>query len=458
MNVVPLRARPRDEAAAQQAVIDFQSETSEIQGRPDPLSTRLILYVAGAMVVAAIVWASLAKIDRVVSARGKMASVDPSILVQPLDTAIIRSLNARPGDLVRAGEVLATLDPTFAQADVTQLERRREALAALTERLEAEYDNRPYSPVLAPIGSDAGAQYDLWRNRQAQFQAQLASYDERIARARSMVESRQREQQQMLSSLSIVREIEDVRGELYDLKVGSRLNKLLATNTRVESERTLANLKASEEQAAFELADLQAQREAFVQNWRSTIANDLVRARAERDVLIEQLTKAQKRRDLVTLSAPVDAVVLERANLSVNSVIQGAQPIYTLVPVDAPLEAVVSIEASEIGFVRVGDPVALKFDAYNFFQHGFAEGIVQTISEDSLSTERDGTLGRAAGQALVYRARIKVTKTDLRDVPADFRLLPGLPLTAEITVGERTVMGYLLKPILRGLSNSMREP
>jgi type I secretion membrane fusion protein, HlyD family len=460
VNVVRLKPpAAREEAAAEQAVNDFQSETAEIQGRPDPLSTRLTLLIAGAMVVSVITWASFAMLDRVVSARGKMASLDPSIVVQPLELAIIKSLDARPGDVVHAGTVLATLDATFAQADVTQLERRLDALNALTARLEAEYVDRPFQPALAPLGSDVATQLELWGNRQAQLQAQLSSYDERIARARSAISSRQREYTQMLASLSIVREIEGVRGELYELKVGSRLNKLIATNSRVEAERTLANLKASEEEARHELDDQRAQREAFLQNWRSTTALDLVRARSERDVLIEQLTKAQKKRDLVTLTSPVDAVVLERANRSVNSVVQGAEALFTLVPLDAPLEAVVSIDAKEIGFVRPGDPVAVKFDAYNYQQHGFAEGVVLSISEDSIAANRDGSLGKPdQGTALFYRARIKITKQELRNVPADFRVMPGLPLTAEISVGERSVMGYLLRPLLRGLSDSMREP
>jgi multidrug resistance efflux pump len=135
--------------------------------------------------------------------------------------------------------------------------------------------------------------------------------------------------------------------------------------------------------------------------------------------------------------------------------------LFTLVPLDAPLEVNVSIPASEIGFVREGDPVQIKLDAYDYQRHGSAEGVVRSISRDSFSAREDISTQSNKNDnlsGLTYRARIEMTKIDLRNVPSDFRLVPGLPLVADIKVGERSVMSYFLRPILQGINESMREP
>ena len=192
--------------------------------------------------------------------------------------------------------------------------------------------------------------------------------------------------------------------------------------------------------------------------------------RSQRDGLVEQLNKARKHEELVNLTAPIDAVVLEIGPYSVNSVIAGAAILYRLVPANSPLEVQAMIDGSEIGFVKEGDPVEIKFDAYVYMEHGTAEGVVTSISEDSFSQRSDiasspltGTGASAPSTpdirtGLFYKVKIAITAVKLRNVPAKFALLPGLPLSAEIKIGGRTVMSYLLRPLLGGLGESMREP
>jgi hemolysin D len=130
-----------------QVVNEFQADTVELDTRPEPFLARALLWALALFVITAISWATFAQIDRVVSARGKVVSVAPNVIVQPLEAAIIRSIEVKVGDVVKAGTVLATLDPTFAQADVEQIEARIASLDASINRLEAEQMRRPYAPV-----------------------------------------------------------------------------------------------------------------------------------------------------------------------------------------------------------------------------------------------------------------------------------------------------------------------
>jgi hemolysin D len=466
MSLVQIKPSSRELEEADRSIADFQSDTSEIENQPEPMLTRLTLYVTTGLIVTAIVWASLARIDRVVSASGRLVSTETPIVIQSFDTAILKSIRVRAGDIVKAGQVLATIDPTFAQSDIGQITVRLQTAEAAISRLEAELAGQTYKPPSDLPPELAIGQLGLWRNRQAQFNAQVLSYDERIARSQATMASSVIQITNLTAQLQKWKEIEDIRNTLAASQVGSKLNALAATANRLDVDRNLTTAKATEQQSRHELDDMKAQREAFIQQWSNTIAQELMQQRTERDVLAEQMAKAKKRQELVTLTAPVDAVVLEVANRSVNSIAQAAEPLFTLVPINAPLEASVQIDGREIGFIREGDTVALKFDTYNYLEHGTAQGVVRTISDDSFSrndrtsgiAKADGGSATVGGGGLFYRAQIKLTNVDLRNVPEGFRLVPGLPLTADVKVGNRTIIAYFLKPLLGSINESMREP
>ena len=174
------------------------------------------------------------------------------------------------------------------------------------------------------------------------------------------------------------------------------------------------------------------------------------------------MKKADKLNELVNLVAPADGIVTRIPALSTGAIATGAQPLFSLVPVDAPLEAQVQIDSQDIGFVKTGDPVNLKFDAYKFLEHGIGKGAVKTISQDSFtdaSTQDAVTPGGGMQQrSAFYDAKIRITELQLRDTPAHFRLLPGMTLTADIVVGKRTILWYLLGGAMRSGAEAMQEP
>jgi len=145
-------------------------------------------------------------------------------------------------------------------------------------------------------------------------------------------------------------------------------------------------------------------------------------------------------------------VVLELVRKSVGSVVDQGEAVVTLVPLEAPLEAEAEVLAADIGFIREGDPVRVKLDAFPFQRHGVLEGLVRTISADAFEKNT------AEGPRLLYRIRVAIGKTGLQAVPRDFRLIPGMGLTTEIKVGDRRVITYLLYPLIRSFDESMREP
>ena len=199
---------------------------------------------------------------------------------------------------------------------------------------------------------------------------------------------------------------------------------------------------------------MEAEKTAFTKSWRQKMLEEMLATSRDRNNVNEQLQKADKRQKLVTLTAPYDAVVLEIAKLSVGSVIQGGATFFTLVPVDTKLEAEIQIDAMDVGYVKLGDESRLKMDAFPFQRHGFLEGEIRTISEDAFRKETDPSQSMDA----YYKSRITLTNMNLRKLPLHARLLPGMTLNAEIVVGKRSVISYLLWPIKRAVDESMQEP
>lgn len=439
--VVPLRGRP----------VTAPSEAVAMAERPPPMLSRVTLYLVAALIVALVAWAALSQVDRVVAAQGRLVTTVPNLVVQPLETSVIRSIEARAGDMVRAGQVLATLDPTFAASDVAQVSTRLAARAAQVARLEAEIDGRPFT---APPGADAEMRLQAanFAQRASFRDARIAEFEARIASSRAAIETNRRDQEGAAARLEVLRELEAMRQQLVAGHVGSRVALLETRSTRIDLESRLDNLRARIAELTQDMHRAEAERRAFVEDQRQQMFEELTRMRADRDQAQEELAKAELRRNMVVLAAPTDAVVLEVAQRSVGSVVREAEALFTLVPADAPLEAELNIAPADIGRLALDQRVRIKLDAFPYQEHGVIDGRLRSISEGAFP------IGRENSGETAYRGRTALGPVQLRGVPAGIRLMPGMTLSGEIQVGSRNLLAYFAYPFLRGLDESLREP
>jgi HlyD family secretion protein len=244
---------------------------------------------------------------------------------------------------------------------------------------------------------------------------------------------------------------------LVDKGYVSNLQLMQAKDAQAEATRLLADAENQQAGSRQSLQSLEAQREAFVQKWKSDAGAELVQLRNDASQARESLEKATRLNELITLIAPADAVVLKIGKVSMGAVAStGAQamndPLFTLVPMDAIQEVDLNIPASEIGFVKPGDHVEIKLDAYRFMQHGTLQARIKTISEGTFTLD-DNNLPVSP----YFRARLSITHSELRNVPRDFRLLPGMTIEGDIVVGRRTILSYLVEGMLKTGSEAMRE-
>jgi hemolysin D len=435
----------------------FQSETSEILSGPEPVQARITLFVLLGMFLSLALITLTMRIDRVVtSTTGQMVTVEPTIVLGALDQSIIKSLDVREGQVVKQGDSLATLDPTFSTADVGSLKAQVANLNAQIARCQAELAQKPFD--MAPTADTVASSYiamqrEYYIQRKAQYDAQVRSYNEQIAQYKATMAKYQADAARYGDRAKISREIENMRATLAAAQVGSRLNLLAATDQKLEIERSLEFDHNAMVESQHQIDSTTATRDAYIQQWYAQISQELVKAQGDRDTANEQLTKATKHMDLVKVVAPENAMVLKLAKLSQASVLNQGEPLLYLAPLKSPLEAELHIAARDIGFIRVGDDTTVKLDPFNFIEHGTAEGKVRSISEGAFTVDDNSQPVEA-----YYKVRVTLDPVKLHNVPASFRLVPGMTLTGDIHVGTRSLFAYLVGGAMRGIGESMREP
>jgi len=439
-------------------VIEFLPDADEIERRPLPRLARTTLYALASMLVLFLLWATFFKVDRVVVAHGRIITPLPDIVVQPLETAIIQSIDVQVGQVVKKGQKLATLDSTFAEADQAELKNHIASLDNQTERLKAELSGK--NPPLNPhADADTKMEAELSSERQANYKAQMEKLNETIAGLRAALDTNKHDQQILETRVKSLQEIENMQEKLVAQQFGARVHLLEARDKRLEVERDMDLAKNREQELKRQLAASEAEKSAFELTWRQKMMEDLLAAAHDRDTQSEQLLKANRRHKLVTLVAPTDSVVLEIAKLSQGSVIREAETLFTLVQLDTTLESEVQIDSIDTGYVKVGDTARLKLDAFPFQKHGTLTGQIQTISEDAFRRDNQGNPSLLAqGTDAFYLSRITFGKSKLKNMPEQAKLLPGMTLTAEIVVGQRSVISYLLWPLGKAVDESIGEP
>ena len=453
-----LARRGDDRRAVSLAVVrEYQSEVAARREQPYPRAAGMTIHVMLSAILVGVVFMYVSHIDRVVSsASGALVTDQPPIVFQSLDPSVIRSLDVKQGQRVGKGQVLATLDPTFVTAQVNQFRAQIDGLRAQIARDQALIDLTPLT-YPAPANDQAARfqreNLEYYRQQMAQYNATMNSYDQKIATLHTTIDKFKIDEARYAKEAEANAEIEKMRITLEKHGTGSMLNLLNATQAKIETQRQADFSHNSRIEAEHTLASTQADQKAFLEQFKGTVSQDLLTARNTLETTLPQLDSALKHQELVRWTAPEDSTVLSVApNMSVGSVVQQGTTVISLMPLRNPLDALVQVNADQIGFVRAGDPVTLKVDAFRSTEFGTLDGTVKWVGDNASSTFNGQPV------APYYNVEVTIDRNKLVNVPATTRLLPGMTLTADIKVGSRSIWDYVVGGLMRDVGESMREP
>jgi len=445
--------------------VPFQGEIEQLLAETPPRFMMGTFYLLFGLLISMLVITSVVQVDVVVSGTGRLSTATPPMTVQPLDKAIVRTVLVKTGDTVTKGQVVASLDPTFTRADLASLEGQKQTLVAQIHRLDAELAKKPYE-VNTSANPDEQLQASLYHQQLAQYNSRVSSFDEDIKRNDASIKTTEADRTLLIKQLAVAQDVENTRSTLLESRTGTKLQYLESQAGRVRAERDLSDTVNRLVELQHGLQSLRAQRQAYIDDWNRQLLEDLSRTRSELAKVDENINKAIRMHDLVDLTAPEDGIVSEVAKRAEGAVINGGEPLVTIVPAHTPLIAEITVTSADVGYVKIGDFTQIKVDAFPYQRYGRLRGHLASVSEESFGggqkSDQQASQGFSETSAIaggaVHKARIDLDDQTLQHLPEGVRLIPGMTLLAEIKVGTRSIISYFLNPITRGLGESVKEP
>jgi HlyD family secretion protein len=453
-------------SALEADVRDFSPAILHAQHAPPSPLPRLVLHTVLALFAVLLVWAAFGRLDVVAVAQGKLVPETFLKVVQPSDAGVIKEILVKEGDEVAAGQVLMRMDTSVSTADRRVLDNDFQLRSLQLRRIDAELKG---TPLNKKTGDDAA----LFAQVEAQYRSHRLAYQDAIdteraalAKARHELNSSLEIQSKLRQTLPIFQEQEKGWDQLAKEGFAGKLMVLDRKRTRIETEQELQAQTHNVESLKSTIAQSEKRMAQITSNYHQQLHNERIDAESQHTKLDQDRAKHTYRHGLLELRAPQAGMVKDLATHTAGTVVAPGTVIATIVPHNEPLLAEVWVSNLDAGFVAPRQNAKLKLSAYPFQQYGMLDGVVRHVSADASDKQGDnGNLAQAgdAGQPpngqtqLAYRTLVELASTELASRGQSFKLAPGMQVSAEINLGSRTVLQYLLSPIQKTLHEAWRE-
>ncbi|WP_218355059.1 HlyD family type I secretion periplasmic adaptor subunit [Alteromonas lipotrueiana] len=423
----------------------LEAEWARIQ--QTPAKARRLLYGIAITILALVLWANFAIIDEVARGEGKVVPSQKLQVVQSYDGGIVQDILIREGQQVAAGQVLVRVDPTRFVSSLQENASQQEGLQAKADRLRALIDNRPleFSVSLGENAAIKSGEQALYRSNLQELEQLMGGYHSRISQKQQDLASYKAEYGQYKRSKELIDQELAVTRPLLASGAVSQMDILRLERQQVELDgsiqRASAAIQRSESTITEERNAQQEARLRMINQWR----RELAEATSKLGVLKQSKTGLEDVVAQSELRSPIKGTVQRLLFNTVGGVISPGSQVVEIVPLDDQLIVEAKISPKDIAFIQLGQPAILKFSAYDFAIYGGMEAEVEHISADTITDDKDNTF---------YVVRLR-TVTPVGDEPLE--ILPGMTAQVDIVTGERSVMNFILKPILNAASSALKE-
>ena len=441
--------------------IDFSPPLLRLQDAPPNPLGRRVLWVLLTFLGLLLLWAVVGRLDIVAVAEGKLIPESYLKIVQPAESGIVKDILVREGQSVKAGQILMRMDTLVAEADTKAIEADFQRKRLSLRRIEAELTGQPFRieendpPALA---QEVAAQYKANR---ASLEADLAEERASQVKAKQEIAVAEQVKKKLEEILPHYREQDKAYEKLVKDGFAGSLMGSDKKRERLEKERELQAQGFLIESARATLLQSEKRLIQLDSDYRRKLHAERNDIQGQFDKLAMEAAKQAHKQELMELKAPQDGTVKDLATHTAGTVVQPGTVLLTLVPKDETLQAEVWVSNEDIGFVRQGQPVKLKFAAFPFQKYGMVDGLVEHVGADAADGNNGNvnTPGDSAkkNQPLVYKALVTLKRMNLDMDGERFTLSAGMQTNAEIWLGDRTVMEYLLSPVRKAWHEAARE-
>ncbi|MEO5338575.1 MAG: HlyD family type I secretion periplasmic adaptor subunit [Magnetospirillum sp. WYHS-4] len=415
--------------------------------------SRLGFWTAGLVLgtmLAGAVWANFLTVATAARTEGEVVPSGAERPVQHLEGGLVGEVLVRDGDLVRQGQVLLRIDPTLRVAELDQVKARFAALTIKAKRLRAFIEGG--EPDFSELNGSYG---DLI----AEARFVLQSTRDRIAGQKTVLENQLRQRQKQVDvqtkraaslhqQIHLVREAVGMRDDLHKQGYGSRVTLLSSQLELAKVQGALTEAEVSEEQARAAVRETESQVLELDITERGKATEELNAALSELAEVRENVSRLQDRVNRLDLVAPVGGVVHGMKVHSVGAVIEPAQVLMTIVPLDEQVVVEARLDPKDVGHVRIGQPAKVTVKGFDVRRYGMVLGELAQVSPATLMDEK--------GQPY-FKGRIVLKEDVIRDGETTYRVVPGMAVGVDIVTGSQTLLQYLTRPVYVSLVGAFSE-
>ncbi|WP_417430418.1 HlyD family type I secretion periplasmic adaptor subunit [Kiloniella sp.] len=396
-------------------------------------------------------WASMAELDEVTRGEGTFIPAQKTQIIQNLEGGIITELMVQEGDIVEKGDILLRIDNSQATSNVKDSNEQLKILSATVKRLTAELNDKPLEYTEAEIKNapdQVADQTSLYNARKLQQDAQIKVLENQSRQRRQEVAEVRSRIGQLRNSLALAREERNITKPLVDKGISPRLELIRIDRQVADLEGEIKTLQTS--LPRLEGATLEAKQriDEMVLTTKAEVSDELNRSRAEMKSLSERVAAGVDTVQRTDIRSPVRGTIKELKRNTVGGVIRPGEDIVEIVPLDDTLLVEAKIRPSDRAFLRSGQKATIKVTAYDFSIYGGLEGKLERISASTIKDEE--------GESF-YRVYLRTEDNKIVSKGKELEIIPGMTANVEILTGKKTVMDYLLKPILKARDSALRE-
>nr|WP_223187036.1 HlyD family type I secretion periplasmic adaptor subunit [Pseudomonas nitroreducens] len=416
-----------------------------------PRVVRLTIWILIGFVAFLLLWAHFAQIDEVTRGEGKAIPSSKVQKIQNLEGGIVSQIFVHEGQVVQAGEQLMRLDPTRFQSNVGETEADRLAMFLRVERLSAEVEERALNipdDVRAKVPGQASSEEALFHSRQQQLKDETDGLQQQLVQKQQELREFVSKQAQYRNSLNLLRQEISMSEPLVAQGAMSQVELLRLKRGEVENRGQLDATTLAIPRAEAAVKEVERKVAETRSRFRSDALKELNEARTELSKATATGKALEDRVSRTLVTSPVRGIVKQLLVNTIGGVIQPGSDLIEIVPLDDTLLVEARIRPQDIAFLRPGQHAMVKFTAYDYTIYGGLQADLEQIGADTV-TDEDGNS--------FYLIKLRTRKSHLGSDDKPLLIIPGMVATVDIMTGKKSILSYLLKPILRAKAEALRE-
>jgi adhesin transport system membrane fusion protein len=434
-----------------QVDLEFMPEVAGVAAQDSSRGARITVWLAAALIVTALVWAKFAVLEEVTMGEGKAIPSSKVQVIQNLEGGIVTEIFVREGQIVNKGDTLLRLDDTRFLSNKGESEVDKYTLMAQVDRLSAESEGRPFKPsavVLSKAPQVAADEQAFYESRQRRLASEQRTLQEQLRQKMQEVAEFRSKQDQYRNQLGFIQQELSMSAPLVNSGAVSPVEIIRLKGKASEARGQMDATSLAIPRAEAAINEIKSKIQESLDSFRSDATKDLNEKRSDLAKASATSIAIDDRVTRTTVTSPVKGIVKTLKVNTIGGVVQPGSDMVEIVPLDDNLLIEAKVRPQDVAFLHPGQKAMVKFSAYDYTIYGGLPAKLELIGADTTTDDKGNTF---------YLIQVRTDRNHLGNKEKPLLIIPGMVATVDIITGEKSVMDYLLKPVLKARTEALRE-